>query len=169
MGSWVQGFMGSRIHWFVGSWVHEFEGSRVWPAPLLTVYSAMDACDGCCYHFFIDYYFLSNKVNKGSRDQGFDLHLCWLSIQQWMLWWMLLSLFHWLLLLVPTRSISPAPLLTIYSAMDAAMDAAITFSLNTTSCLHKVNKSCSSVDWLFCNGCCYHFFIDQHFLTPQGQ
>ena len=76
--------------------------------------------------------------------------------------------FHWLLLLVPTRSINSAPLLSVYSTMDAAMDAAITFSLTTTSCPYKVNKFCTSVVCLFNNGCCdgccdgcyYQFFIE---------
>ena len=83
---------------------------------------------------------------------------------------MLLSPFHWLLLLVPTRSISSAPLLSVCSTMDAAMDAAFTFSLTTTSCPHKVNKFCTSVVCLFnngcCDGCCYHLFIDYYFLSP---
>ena len=130
--------------------------------PLLSVYSTMDATitfsltttscpqkvnksctsvvclfnngcwNGCCYHLFIDYYFLS-----------------------------------------PTRSISPVPLLSVYSKMDAAMDAASTFSLTTISCPHKVNKFCTSVVCLFnkgcCNRCCHHFFIDYYFLSPQGQ
>ena len=119
-------------------------------------------CDGCCCHLFIDYYFLS-----------------------------------------PTRSISPAPLLSVYSTMDAAMDAAFTFSLTTTSCPHKVNKFCTSDVCLFnngccyhvsltttscphkvnkfctfdvclfnigcCSGCCYHFFIDHHIFSLQGE
>ena len=79
-----------------------------------------------------------------------------LSIQQWIL----LSPFHWLLPLVPTRSISPTPLLSVYSTVDSA----ITFSLTTTSCPHKVNKSCTSVICLLsngcCNWCCYHLSID---------
>ena len=37
----------------------------------------------------------------------------------------------------------------------------------------KFNKSCTSVVCLFnkgcCDGCCYHFFIDYYFLSPQGQ
>ena len=63
-------------------------------------------------------------------------------------------MFHWLLLLVPTRSISSAPLTYVYSTMDAAVDAAITFSLTTTSSPYKVNKFCTSVVCLFNNGCC---------------
>ena len=72
-----------------------------------------------------------------------------------------------------TRSISPAPLLSVSTAMDAATDTAITFSLTTTSCQHKVNKSCTSVVCLdislYSNGSCYHFYIDHYFLSPKGQ
>ena len=45
-----------------------------------------------------------------------------------------------------TRSISPAPFSSVYTTMDAVMDAAITISLPTTSCPHKVNKSCTSIN-----------------------
>ena len=41
------------------------------------------------------------------------------------------------------------PLLSVYSRMDAT----ITFSLTTTSCPQKVNKSCTSVVCLYNNGC----------------
>ena len=52
------------------------------------------------------------------------------------------------------------------------MDMAITFSLTTTSCQHKVNKSCTSVVCWYnkgcCDGCYYHIFIDHYFLSAQG-
>ena len=58
-----------------------------------------------------------------------------LSIQQWIL----LSPFHWLLLLVSHK---------------------VNKSSASVVCLY--NNGC-------CNGCCYHLFIDYYFLSPQGQ
>ena len=47
------------------------------------------------------------------------------------------------------------------------------FSLTTTSCQQKVNKSCTSVvcwdNKGCCDGCYYHIFIDHYFLSAQGQ
>ena len=53
--------------------------------------------------------------------------------------------FHRPVLLDSTSSISHAPLLSVQTTKETAMEAAITFSLTTTSCPHKTNKSCTSV------------------------
>ena len=69
-----------------------------------------------------------------------------------------------------TESSAPvcAPLLSFYTTVNTAINCVSTFSLTTTSCPQKVNKSCTSVVCLnikgCCNGCFNHIFIDHYFL-----
>ena len=118
----------------------------------MSVYSTMDAAMDAAFTFSLTTTSCPHKVNKFCTSDVclFNIGCC--------------SHVSLTTTSCPTRSISSAPLMHVYSTLDAAVDAAITFSLTTTSSPYKVNKFCTSVVCLFnnrcCNGCYYQFFIE---------